>query len=55
MVLIGDNAYVKLKYMAMPIEGARPGFEDDYNFYHSQCRIIIECAFGILVQRWGIL
>ena len=28
---------------------------DHYNFYHSQLRINIECAFGILVNRWGIL
>ena len=53
MVLIGDNAYVKCKYMAMPIKDARLGFENDYEFHHSQCRIIIECAFDILAQRWG--
>ena len=29
--------------------------EDSYNFYHSQLRIRVECAFGMLVQRWGIL
>ena len=29
--------------------------EDNYNFYHSQLRIRVECAFGMLVQRWGIL
>jgi hypothetical protein len=28
---------------------------DNYNFYHSQIRINIECAFGILVSRFGIL
>ena len=31
------------------------GYKDDYNFYHSQLRINIECAFGMLVSRWGIL
>ena len=55
MVFIGDNAYVKCKYMVTRIKNARPGFKDDYNFYHSQCIIIIECAFSILVLRWGIL
>ena len=54
-VLIGDNAYIKSKTMATPIKNATRGLQDDYNFYISQCRIIIECAFGILVQRWGIL
>lgn len=29
--------------------------EDAYNFYHPQLRINVECAFGMLVQRWGIL
>ena len=28
---------------------------DAYNFYHSQLRIRIECAFGILTQRFGFL
>ena len=54
-VFVGDNAYVKSVEMATPIKNARPGVEDDYNYYCSQLCIIIECAFGILVQRWGIL
>ena len=54
-VFVGDNAYIKSVEMATPIKNASPGLEDDYNFYLSQLRIIIECAFGILVQRWGIL
>ena len=29
--------------------------EDNYNFFHLQLRIWVECAFGMLVQRWGIL
>ena len=31
------------------------GSKFDYNFFHSQVRISIECAFGMLVNRWGIL
>ena len=31
------------------------GPRDAFNFYHSQVRINIECAFGMLVHRWGIL
>lgn len=54
LCLFGDNAYVNTKYMATPFKGAR-GTEDDYNFYHSQLRITVECAFGMLVHRWGIL
>eukprot|EP00978_Attheya_sp_CCMP212_P000318 scaffold644_cov32-Attheya_sp.AAC.2 len=52
----GDNAYVKKLYMATPILGASPGVEYAYNFFHSQLRITVERAFGILVHRcWGIL
>jgi hypothetical protein len=29
--------------------------KDNYNFYHSQLCVRIECAFGMLVQRWGLL
>ena len=54
MALYGDNAYVNTSYMATPFKSAK-GSEDDYNYYHSSVRITIECAFGILVNRWGIL
>lgn len=56
LCLFGDNAYVNASYMATPwpaVGGGRK--DDDYNFYHSQVRIKIECAFGMLVNRWGIL
>ena len=33
--------------------GSGPKF--DYNYFHSQLRIKIESAFGMLVNRWGIL
>ena len=29
--------------------------QDNYNFYHSQLRITVECAFGMLVHWWSIL
>ena len=28
---------------------------DNYDFYQSSNRMAIECAFGILVRRWGVL
>ena len=28
--------------------------EDVYNYYHSNSRIKIECAFGEFIMRWGI-
>ncbi|KAL7474831.1 hypothetical protein ACHAW6_000783 [Cyclotella cf. meneghiniana] len=42
--------------MTTPIPGHCITVNDDaYNFYHSQVRITIECMFGNLVHRWGIL
>ena len=29
--------------------------EDSWNYVQSQNRMAIECAFGMLVRRWGIL
>jgi len=58
-VLFGDNAYLNTPYMATPFTNVASDpnrvAEDSYNYYHSQLRIRVECAFGMLVQRWGIL
>ena len=58
-VLFGDNAYLNTSYMATPFPNVSGNenmkYMDNYNFYHSQLRIQIECAFGMLVQKWGIL
>ena len=53
--IFGDLAYVNTNYMATPYKSVRSGTKDDYNFFHSQLRIRIECAFGMLVNRWGLL
>jgi hypothetical protein len=55
LAIFGDNAYVNTPYMASPFKGVSSGPEDAYNFFQSQLRIVIECAFGMLVHRWGIL
>ena len=58
-VLFGDNAYLNTSYMATPFPNVAGNEDmkskDNYNFYHSQLRIQIECAFGMLVQRFGLL
>jgi hypothetical protein len=41
--------------MATPYSATSGGSKDAYNFYQSQLQIRIECAFGMLVHRWGIL
>jgi hypothetical protein len=38
-----------------PFKSVKSGIKDTFNFYHSQLRINIECAFGMFVGRWGIL
>jgi hypothetical protein len=55
MTLVGDNAYVKKMYMAIPLRGQQSGWKDGYNFSISQIRITIERAFGVFVHRWSIL
>ena len=55
LALFGDNAYVSTEYMVTPFRNVRKGPKDDFNFYQSQLRINIECAFGMLVHRWAIL
>ena len=53
--LYGDNAYVNESYMCVPFPNTSSGPKDAYNYYQSQLRINIECAFGILTNRWRIL
>ena len=55
LCLFGDNAYLNTPYLATPYAAVKGGTKDAYNYYHSQLRIRIECTFGILTHRWGIL
>jgi DDE superfamily endonuclease len=55
LCIFGNLAYVNTSYMATPFKSVQSGTIDDYNFFHSQLRIRIECAFGMLVNHWGIL
>lgn len=55
LALFGDNAYTNTPYMVTPFRSVSSGPKDAFNFFHSQLRINIECAFGMLVHRWGIL
>jgi hypothetical protein len=52
----GDAAYSNSKRLMAPYEGSGlDEYKESFNFYHSQVRITIERAFGLLVQRFGIL
>ena len=53
--LYGDNDYVNESCMAVPFQATSNGLNDSYNFYHSQVRVNIECAFSILTNQWRLL
>ena len=55
LALFGNNAYVTNKFMVTPFKFITSPCHDDFNFYQSQLRIVIEQALGILVHRWGLL
>ncbi len=55
LVLFGDNADLNSHSMVTPFPNVSSGSKDNFNFYHSQLRICVECAFGMLVFHWGIL
>jgi hypothetical protein len=54
---IGDCAYEPMEHMA-PISGGNEGRMKEngtFNYFASQLRIRIEMAFGLMVNKWGIL
>ena len=58
LCLFGDNAYLNTPYMLTGFRNVSMQtevYKDGFNYYQSQVRINIECAFGRLVHRWGIL
>jgi len=58
LCLFGDAAYVNAPFMCVPFRNVSEATDvpkDAFNFFQSQLRINIECAFGMLVHRFGIL
>lgn len=54
--LFGDCAYTNTDCMVTPFCSTGGSAKHDaFNFFHSQLRINVECAFGMLVNRWTIL
>ena len=51
-----DNAYPLIGSLMKPFQGKNRAnvFEDSYNYHLSSLRVVIENAFGILMQRWGL-
>ena len=55
MYLVDDAAYKGVPGIITPFDGVRlPVWQDSYNFHQSQFRINIECAFGMLINRWSV-
>jgi DDE superfamily endonuclease len=60
LFLVGDTAYGLTSFLQVPFDTAElkhdtNGMRDSFNYHLSSCRIHIECAYGELVMRWGIL
>jgi hypothetical protein len=56
--LIGDVAYPVWHWMYCPFKGCYDGlksYKAHWNFIQSLNRMCVECAFGILKDRWGII
>ena len=56
LYFVGDSAYSIRSFLQVPYDNAVPqSAEDCFNYHLSTCRIWIECAFGEIDMRWGIL
>ena len=51
------HIYPLMGHLLVPHSDAQQSLspEDAFNFWLSNCRIQIECTFGEVVTRWGIL
>ena len=53
--ILGDSAYAIESFLIPPYDLSNlRSPEDDFNFYHSNAYITVECAFIKLHMRWGI-
>ena len=56
LYIVGDSAYALRNYLLCPYDNALPRSpEDCYNYFLSSARIYVECCFGEVDRRWGIL
>lgn len=60
LFIVMDSAYSLTPFSLTPFDRDEMKSDplcakDSYNFHLSSCRIHIECSFGELVMRWGIL
>lgn len=56
LYLVGDSAYALRTYLLCPYDNAATGSpEDTFNYFLSSCHIYVECCFGEVDRRWGVL
>lgn len=54
--IVGDDAFKVAEQILTPYPGENlPPPECAFNFWQSNSRITIECAFGMLVRKWPVL
>ena len=56
--IAADDAYPTSEYLLSLFSShacRQDKSKDDFDFFQSKCRINVECAFGILVEKFGIL
>jgi hypothetical protein len=54
--ILGDAAYKVFDRVLVPYEGkGRNSVEQNFNFFQLSLHMNIECSFGLLVARWGVL
>ena len=53
---VGDDSYENTEFFLTPWPGRGLEYiKDVFNYFQSRCRIVVECSFGRLTQRWGCL
>ena len=54
--IVGDSAYSLRSYLLTPYDNTQSNTkEDNFNYYQSSARISVECTFGEVDRRWGVL
>lgn len=54
-ILLGDSAYANSNFLIAPIVNPRTLQDERFNIAHKKTRRLIECAYGVLKQRFRCL
>ena len=56
--IVGDDAYPSSEFLISPHSAQSchaDKHKNNFNFYQSRCKIIVECPFPILVEKIGVI